>query len=78
MEKAGSMDVLRNQIIERKVIEKILEVAEFKEVPFEFERSDAEALDQAAGGHGDEIPEAKPESSHPTESSRPEERPVRE
>ncbi len=78
LEKTGSMDVLRNQIIERKVIERILEAAEFKEVPFEFERSEAEALDQAAGGHGADIPEAKPESSHPAESSRPAEPPVRE
>ena len=35
LEKAGSMDVLRNQIIERKVIELILAHATFKEVPYE-------------------------------------------
>ena len=35
LEKAGSMDVLRNQIIERKVIERILEHASFKEVPYQ-------------------------------------------
>jgi trigger factor len=78
LEKAGSMDVLRNQIIERKVIERILEAAEFNEVPFEFEQQDTASLDQAAGGHGEDIPEAKPESGHPTESVRPEEPPVRE
>ena len=54
------MDVLRNQIIERKVIELILEHATFKEVPYEFRRTDEEAVDHAAGGgeHAD-IPEAK-------------------
>jgi len=40
LEKSGSMDVLRNQIIERKVIERILESAKFKEVPYEFRRTD--------------------------------------
>ena len=35
LEKAGSMDVLRNQIIERKVIDVILAHATFKEVPYE-------------------------------------------
>jgi len=60
LEKAGSMDVLRNQIIERKVIERILEHALFKEVPYQPRRADAEAIDQTAGGgeHAD-IPEAK-------------------
>ncbi len=60
LEKSGSMDVLRNQIIERKVIERILEHATFKEVPYELRRTDEEAIDQAAGGgeHAD-IPEAK-------------------
>jgi trigger factor len=60
LEKSGSMDVLRNQIIERKVIEQILANAKFKEVPYEFRRTEEEALDQSAGG-GEvaEIPEAK-------------------
>jgi trigger factor len=60
LEKAGTMDVLRNQIIERKVIERILEHALFKEVPYEQRRSDEAAVDHAAGGgeHAD-IPEAK-------------------
>ena len=78
LEKSDSMDVLRNQIIERKVIELILDRAEFKEVPFEFERPEAEALDQAAGGHGAEIPEAKPEAGAPAEGGRPAERPSHE
>ena len=60
LEKSGSMDVLRNQIIERKVIERILEYATFKEVPYEMHRTDDAAIDRAAGGgeHAD-IPDAK-------------------
>ena len=61
LEKQGAMDVLRNQIIERKVIDLILANAIFKEVPYQIEESDVAALELAAGG-GDhsEIPEAKP------------------
>ena len=45
LEKEGQMDVLRNQIIERKVIEMILSQATFKEVPYKPEqRGEAEAL----------------------------------
>jgi trigger factor len=60
LEKSGSMDVLRNQIVERKMIERILDHAKFKEVPYDFRRTDEEAIDHAAGGgeHAD-IPEAK-------------------
>jgi trigger factor len=62
IEKSGNMDALQNQIIERKVINLILEHATFKEVPFEFERTQTEAIDQALGGqHGEDIPDAKPE-----------------
>ncbi len=50
LEKSGSMDVLRNQIVERKVIERILDHASFKETPYEFRRTDEEAIDHAAGG----------------------------
>ena len=38
LEKSGSMDVLRNQIIERKVIKRILAHATFKEVPYKMQR----------------------------------------
>jgi trigger factor len=71
IEKAGNMDVLRNQIVERKVIDLILENATFKEVPFEFEATDAEAIDQALSGptHGD-IPEAKA-GAEPAELPKP-------
>lgn len=50
IEKAGEMDILRNQIIERKVIDLISGNAEFTEIPFEFEDTDEEAVDWAAAG----------------------------
>ncbi len=60
LEKSGNMDVLRNQIVERKVIDVILAKAEFKEVPFSFETTDSEAVDQNVTGEtGEDIPEAK-------------------
>jgi trigger factor len=61
IEKSGNMDVLRNQIVERKMIDLILQHAKFNEVPFEFETAETEALDQSVGGPAhDELPEAKP------------------
>ncbi len=78
IEKAGSMDVLRNQIIERKVIDQILEHAEFVEVPFQFEENLVEAIDESAGGHGFEIPQAKPGAEAAVPGGRPGERPFRE
>ena len=59
LEKRGLMDTLRNQIIERKTIDLILSKATFKEVPYVLEGTDAEAIDQAAGGEEAEIPEAQ-------------------
>ena len=58
------MDALRNQIIERKVIDLILAEATFEEVPYEPERTDSSAIDRAAGGGEpeSEIPEARAES----------------
>jgi len=55
------MDALRNQIIERKVINLITAEAEFTETPFEAEKDETVAIDHAIGGieHEDEIPEAK-------------------
>ena len=44
------MDALRNQIIERKVIELVLSHAKFKDVPLKEMRMDSEAIDLAAGG----------------------------
>ena len=65
LEKSGSMDALRNQIIERKMIELILDAATFEDVPFEDEAPDAEAVGWAAGGGEpkSDIPEAKPEGA---------------
>ncbi len=61
LEHRDLMDVLRNQIIERKTIERVLEHAKFKDVAFVAEGPDVEALDQSAAGGQDEpeIPEAK-------------------
>jgi trigger factor len=54
IEKSGDMDVLRNQIIERKVIDLINSNANFVEVPFEYAAAtDSEALDWAAAGSSD-------------------------
>jgi trigger factor len=61
IEKAGEMDILRNQIIERKVINLIAQHATFTEVPFEWGRQDTaevEALDWAAAGDPRAIEEA--------------------
>jgi trigger factor len=71
LDKSGGMDVLRNQIIERKVLDLILDHAGFTTVPYEPEAIlGAEAIDRAAGG-GDEpeIPEAKPEGHGAKEPS---------
>ena len=61
LEKRGQMDALRNQIIERKVIDLITAEAEFKEIPFEAEKDETVAIDHSISGfeHEDEIPEAK-------------------
>jgi trigger factor len=60
IEKSGDMDILRNQIIERKVINMISQGATFVEVPFEWGQkdSDVEALDWAAAGDPNAIEEA--------------------
>ena len=74
LEKQGMMDALRNQIVERKVIEKVLEVATFKDVPFDTTAEDAEAMDKSAGGEEREveIPEAKhSETAQPLPSPTP-------
>jgi trigger factor len=50
LEKRGLMDVLRNQIIERKVLELVESQAKFKDEPYDPEKSDTEAVAIAAGG----------------------------
>jgi trigger factor len=61
LERRGLMDVLRNQIIERKTIDLITSQASFKDTPFEFGKADAEAIDHAVCGRvvgEEEIPTA--------------------
>ncbi|MFM7035648.1 MAG: trigger factor [Planctomycetia bacterium] len=50
LERRGLMDVLRNQIIERKTIDLIESEAKFSDTPFEFPKPDAEAVDHAVCG----------------------------
>lgn len=62
LEKRGLWDVLRNQVIERKVIELVLSHAKFRDTSFKPDfGGETEAVDQAAGGGDQEsnIPEAK-------------------
>ncbi|MDR0337469.1 MAG: trigger factor [Planctomycetaceae bacterium] len=61
LEKAGEMDILRNQIIERKVIDLIFEHATFKEVPFQFRPSNENAIDWAVASDPNAIAEATTE-----------------
>jgi trigger factor len=57
LEKRGLMDVLRNQIIERKVLERVQSEAKFKDEPYKPEKIDTEAISIAAGGGAEsEIP----------------------
>ena len=59
IEKQDLMDSLRNQIVERKVIEFVLEHAKFKDVEFKPGGGDVEAVDRAVGGGEEsEIPVA--------------------
>jgi trigger factor len=67
LEKGGLMDSLRNQIIERKVIDLVLSHAQFKDVPYQVEGADTEAIDQSAGGEDEEESEI-PEAKHPGEA----------
>jgi len=61
LEKGSMMDALRNQIVERKVIDLVLSNATFKDVPYSPDAGDTEAVDSSAGGEAEEseIPEAK-------------------
>ncbi|REJ66405.1 MAG: trigger factor [Planctomycetota bacterium] len=72
LEKRGMMDSLRNQIIERKVIELVEAEAKFKDVPLEEDSGEVETIALAAGGSQQEIPEAtKPDE--PKELAAPKE-----
>jgi trigger factor len=50
LEKRGLMDVLRNQIIERKVLELVQSEAKFKDEPYEPQKIETEAISVSAGG----------------------------
>ena len=69
LEKRGMMDVLRNQIIERKVMELVQEQAKFKDEPFDPPKQDVEAVSFAAGGGMGEIPEATETEAAETEEA---------
>ncbi|MGI9456278.1 MAG: trigger factor [Aeoliella sp.] len=59
LDKRGLMDVLRNQIVERKVLELVQSEAKFNDEPYQSEQNETEAIQLAAGGGGtDAIPEA--------------------
>jgi len=61
MEKRGQIDTLRNQIVERKVINLITEHATIKETALDLPSQDAAAIEFAIGDkHEVAIPEAKP------------------
>jgi trigger factor len=62
IEKRGLMDVLQNQIVERKVLESVQAEAKFKDTPFQPSKVDAEAIAMAAGGDEAAIPEAQEEA----------------
>ena len=60
LEKKGQMDSLRNQIIERKVLDLIKEHATFNDTDFDLDEAAPSAVDFfVAGGSSAEIPEAK-------------------
>jgi trigger factor len=60
LEKGGMMDALRNQIVERKVIDLVLSHATFKDIAYKPAGNESEAIDTSAGGDEEtEIPEAK-------------------
>jgi len=58
IEKRGLIDVLQNQIIERKVLERVQAEAKFKDLPYEPGKIEVEAISVAAGGDAEAIPAA--------------------
>ncbi|MDR0703464.1 MAG: trigger factor [Planctomycetaceae bacterium] len=61
IEKTGEMDILRNQIVERKVINLIFQHAAFTEVPFNFGTQNEEAVDWAVAPDPNAIAEVTTE-----------------
>ncbi|MDO5113683.1 MAG: trigger factor [Planctomycetia bacterium] len=66
LEKQNRMDVLRNQIVERKVIQMILEQAEFEETTFEPYPQEMASIDIPAGGTGEAVDEVAEEAAEET------------
>jgi len=64
IEKRGLMDVLQNQIVERKVLELVQAEAKFKDEPYQPGETEIEAVAFAAGGRGGaaSIPDATPDA----------------
>lgn len=72
LEKAGGMDVLTNQIIERKVLDLILENAQYEQVPFEFPKRVEAALNiSICAVPTADIPEAEHAGGAEPSSGRP-------
>lgn len=59
IEKRGLMDVLRNQIVERKAIDRVKDEAKFKEVKYQSPKDNVAPVDFAIAGVRANIPEAK-------------------
>src|SRR3954465_449910 len=75
LEKRGLMDVLRNQIIERKVLELVQSEAKFNDESYKPEKTDTEAISIAAGGGtGAEIPEVTEEKAEAKEKDKDKEK----
>ena len=69
LEKRGMMDVLRNQIIERKVLELVQAAAKFKDEDYVPAKATDEAIQMAAGGGGTAIPDVTETSVDETKES---------
>lgn len=63
LEKRGAMDALHNQVVERKVLERISAEADYTEVPFDLPvKTEVEPISVHVAGQPTEIPEAKYDS----------------
>ena len=70
IDKRGLVDVLRNQIVERKVLELVESEAKFQDEPYTLEKNDVEAVSYAAGGEPEAaIPAAATQESAQNESA---------
>lgn len=67
LEKRGLMDVLRNQIIERKVMELVQAEAKFNDTKYEAPKHDTEGIPFAAGGAEGDIPDAEEDAADEAE-----------